>query len=46
MPGVPGQTYCDMDTQDLYTKVAGVGNIGWQQTGKLIGYMQVVAGSE
>ena len=44
MPAVPGQQYCDMDTQDAYTKIAGVGPLGWQKTGKLIGYMQVVAG--
>jgi len=44
MPGVPGQQYCDMDTQDCYTKMAGVTELGWRLTGKLIGYMQVVAG--
>lgn len=46
MPGVPGQQYCDMDTQDAWTKVAGVAELGWQKTGKLIGYMQVIAASE
>lgn len=43
MPGVPGQQYCDMDTQDAWTKIAGVQKLGWEKTGKLIGYMQVVA---
>ena len=45
MPGVPGQQYCDMDTQDAYTKMQGVQSAGWQKTGKLIGYMMAVAGA-
>lgn len=45
MPGVPGQQYCDLDTQDAYTKIAGTSVLGWLKTGKLIGYMQVVAGA-
>lgn len=34
VPGVPGQTYVDVQTLDLYLKIAGVQNLGWKLVGK------------
>lgn len=32
-PGVPGQTYEDIDTNDLYLKMAGTQETGWRLVG-------------
>jgi hypothetical protein len=34
VPGNPGQTYVDSDTNDLYEKIAGVQELGWKLVGK------------
>lgn len=34
VPGVPGQTFVNVDTLELYVKIAGVQNIGWRLVGK------------
>jgi len=34
VPGVPGQTFVNVDTNDLYLKIAGVQSIGWKLVGK------------
>lgn len=40
-----GARCIDRVTQNLYVKVAGVGQYGWQRNGVMIGYMEVVAGA-
>ena len=43
VPAVPGQQYVDLNTQNQWTKMKGVGVWGWQLTGRLATYLQVVA---
>lgn len=34
VPGVPGQTFVNVDNDDLYLKIAGVQAMGWKLVGK------------
>lgn len=34
VPGVPGQTFVNVDNLDLYLKIAGVQSMGWKLVGK------------